>query len=211
MQRSIEDLMRFIALHQAGDALTSFGDWTPTTDSKEIGPRLSDEQIYAIAQFLYSLKPPKNPNKPNSFTKKGRAVFEREGCATCHSGSSYTNNKLLPAPGFQVPDAHLKLYDIIPQSIGTNPSLALDTRRATGYYRVPALNGLWYRALFSHDGSVADLEQWMGVDRACGNDLSFTTGFGGLNGPQHAVKGHEYGLQMNDQDLIALLAYLRTL
>ncbi|HEY3741710.1 MAG TPA: hypothetical protein VGL53_17785 [Bryobacteraceae bacterium] len=207
-QRSIDDLMRFIALHQSGDALTSFGDWTPP-DSGDIGPRLSDEQIYALAQFLYSLKPPKNHEKANSFTKKGRAVFEREGCATCHSGPNFGGNKLMPAPGFHVPAAHLKLYDIIPQDIGTDPGLALDTRRGTGYYRVPPLAGLWYRTLFNHDGSVGDIGQWLGTDRL--RKDFFTTGFGGLSGPQRAVKGHEYGLNLSTQDATALLAYLRTL
>jgi hypothetical protein len=208
-QRSVEDLMRFIALHQSGDALTSFGDWSPPADSKEIGPRLSDEQIYALTQFLISLKPPKNPFKPNSFTKKGRMVFEREGCATCHSGASYTNNKLMPAPGFKVPEGHMKLYDIIPESIGTDPALALDTRRGTGYYRVPALNGLWYRGLFGHNGSVGDMGQWLATDRL--RKDFFSTGFGGLSGPQGAVKGHEYGLNLNAQDMSALFGYLRTL
>jgi hypothetical protein len=206
-QRSIEDLMRFIALHQGADALTFFGDWKPTvTDAVQ---RFSDEQLYAIAQFLYSLKPPKNPYKPNSFTKKGRVVFEREGCAACHSGSSLTNNKLMPAPGFKAPEAHLKLYDIQTDDIGTDPVLTMETRRATGYYRVPSLTGLWYRGPFGHNGSVVELEHWFTVERL--RPDFFTAGFGGLNGPQGAVKGHEYGLRLKDQDMAALFAYLRTL
>ena len=207
-QRSIEDLMRFIALHQSGDTLTRFGDWSPPIP-RDLGSRFSDEQIYALAQFLYSLKPPKNPSKPNSFTKKGRAVFEREGCAGCHSGSSYTNNKLMPAPGFRMPEAHLKLYDIQPENIGTDPALALETRRGTGYYRVPALNGLWYRGPFAHNGSIGELEHWFSPQRLS-KDF-FPAGFGGLSGPQGAVKGHEYGLGLNGQDMAALFAYLRTL
>jgi len=200
--------MRFIALHQCGDALTRFGDWTPPA-MKDLGPRLSDEQIYALAQFLYSLKPLKNPFKPNSFTKKGRAVFEREGCVACHSGTNFTNNKLMPAPGFRVPEGHLKLYDIQPESIGTDPALALETRRGTGYYRVPALNGLWYRGPFGHNGSVGELEHWFSAQRL--SKEFFPPGFGGLSGPQGAVKGHEYGLRLSDQDMAALFAYLRTL
>ena len=206
--RTLEDLMRFIALHQGGDALTSFGDWSPPA-AKDAVPRFRDEQIYALAQFLYSLKPPKDPFKPNSFTRKGRAVFEREGCAGCHAGSSFTNNRLMAAPGFRVPEAHLKLYDIQPDSIGTDPALALATRRGTGYYRVPALNGLWYRGPFGHSGSVAELEHWFTPLRLT-KDF-FPAGFGGLGGPQGAVKGHEYGMRLSDQDLAALLGYLRTL
>ena len=199
--------MRYIALHHSGDTLTTFGDWKPVVN--DAGPRLSDEQIYALAQFLVALKPPKNPFKPNSFTKKGKAVFEREGCAGCHSGTYYTNNKLMAAPGFKVPGEHLKLLDIQEGSIGTDPALALETRRATGYYRVPALNGLWYRGPFGHNGTVPELEQWLSVERL--RKDYFQSGFGGLGGPQGTVQGHEYGLRLSDQDMVALLGYLRTL
>jgi hypothetical protein len=191
-QRSSEDLMRYIATHQ---------------DARET--RLSDEQIYALTQFVTSLKPPKNPFKPNSFTKKGKAVFEREGCAGCHSGTYYTNNKLMTAPGFKVPEAHVKLYEIQEGNIGTDAGLALETMRATGYYRVPALNGLWYRGPFSHNGAVPELDQWMSGDRF--RKDYFQSGFGGLGGQQGPVKGHEYGLHLSDQDMVALLGYLRTL
>ena len=206
-QRGIEDLMRFLALHSGGDALTQFGSWKPEPPMDLM--RFSDEQLYALAQYLYSLKPPKNPYKPNSFTKKGRAVFEREGCGTCHSGATLSNNKLLPAPGFQVPEGHLKLYDIDPTPIGTDPVLTMETRRGTGYYRVPPLTGLWYRGPFGHSGKVLDIETWLNAERL--RPEFFPAGFGGLSGPQGAVKGHEFGMRLSGQDMAALLGYLRTL
>ncbi|HEX3251842.1 MAG TPA: hypothetical protein VHS05_20570, partial [Pyrinomonadaceae bacterium] len=43
--------------------------------------RNSDEQLYALALYIYSLKPPPNPNKFDRFAARGRKVFEREGCA----------------------------------------------------------------------------------------------------------------------------------
>ena len=206
-QRGIEDLMRFLALHTAGDSLTEFGSWKPPAATGLT--RFSDEQIYALAQYLYSLKAPKNPYKANSFTKKGRAVFEREGCSGCHSGSGFTNEKLMAAPGFKVPEAHLKLYSIEPGSIGTDAKLAMETRRGTGYYRVPSLNGLWYRGPFGHNGSVVELEHWFTPQRL--TPEFFPAGFGGLSGPQGAVPGHEFGLRLGAQDMAALLGYLRTL
>ena len=206
-QRGIEDLMRFIALHSGGDALNQYGEWKPEPPAGLM--RFSDEQIYALAQYLYSLKPPKNPFKPNSFTKKGKLVFDREGCAACHAGPSFTNEKLMPAPGFKVPEAHLKLYDIDPTPIGTDGALTMETRRGTGYYRVPSLNGLWYRGPFGHNGAVVELDHWFTPQRLTAE--FFPAGFGGLSGPQGAVKGHEYGLRLNGQDMAALLGYLKTL
>ncbi len=35
-------------------------------------------------------------------------------------------------------------------SVGTDPFLALKTRRGTGYYKVPSLKGVWYRGPFEH-------------------------------------------------------------
>jgi hypothetical protein len=207
IQRSVEDLERYIATHFAGDHLATFGTWNASEGLP--ATRFSDDQLHALALYLTSLKPPKNPNKANAFSKKGRAVFEREGCPACHPAPLYTNNKLSPAPGFQVPDKHKTLYDIIPESIGTDPALALETRRGTGYYRVPALTGVWYRGPFGHNGVVGELEQWLDSGRLR-NDY-FQAGFGGLSGRQGAVKGHEFGMRLNDQDRAALVAFLRTL
>ena len=53
----------------------------------------------------------------------------------------YTNNKLTPADGFVAPPDHFKKYDVMPVSIGTDPSLALTTRRGTGYCKYPRSKG----------------------------------------------------------------------
>ncbi len=47
--------------------------------------RYSDEQLYALALYIYSLKPPSNPNEFDSFATRGQKVFEREGCPACHT------------------------------------------------------------------------------------------------------------------------------
>jgi hypothetical protein len=51
--------------------------------------------------------------------------------------AALTNNKLTPTKGFTVPEDHMKKYDILPISLGTDPDLTLKTRRGTGYYKVP--------------------------------------------------------------------------
>jgi hypothetical protein len=55
---------------------------------------------------------------------------------------------------------HPLTNDILPVSVGTDPSVALKTRKGTGFYKVPSLKGLWYRGLLSPDGSVSTLEEW---------------------------------------------------
>ena len=214
--RSLVDLMRYAALNQGGDDLSSFGAFSPVglftggqlPDPKQ-GARYSDEQLYALSLYIYSLKPPPNPNKFDALSRRGQKVFQSEGCAGCHTPPLYTNNKLTPALGFQVPAEHKQKYDILPISIGTDPNLTLKTRRGTGYYKVPSLKGVWYRGPFEHSGSVATLEDWFDPKRL--QDDYVPTGFVGYGIKTRAVKGHEFGLQLSVEDKRALIAFLKTL
>jgi hypothetical protein len=169
----------------------------------------SDEQLYALALFIYSLQPPPNPNHFDASAARGKRVFERAGCAACHTPPLYTNNTLTPAPGFHVPDAHRKKYSILPVSVGTDPNLTMNTRRGTGYYKVPSLKGVWYRGMFEHSGSVATLEDWFDP-RRLRNDY-VPTGFKGYGVKTRAVPGHEFGLTLSTEDRKALVAFLKTL
>ena len=136
-------------------------------------------------------------------------MFERSGCARCHTPPLYTNNKLTPAVGFKIPPAHLKRYDITPVSVGTDPRLAMTTRRGTGYYKVPSLKGVWYRGPFEHNGSVATLEDWF--DPARLREDYVPTGWKGYGVKTRAVKGHEFGLKLSPDDKKALITFLKTL
>lgn len=94
-----------------------------------------------MALYVYSPKPPPNPNKFDVLAKRGQQVFQREGCAGCHTPPLDTDNKLTAAPGFTVPEEH-KQKDILPLSVGTDPTQALTTWCRTGYCKVPSLKGV---------------------------------------------------------------------
>ena len=115
----------------------------------------------------------------------------------------------MPVDGFTVPPEHKQKYDILPMSAGTDPRSALQTRRGTGYYKVPSLKGVWYRGPFEHNGSVATLEDWFDPKRL--KDDYVPTGFIGYGIKTRAVKGHEFGLQLSAEDKRALIAFLKTL
>ncbi len=213
--RFIVDLMRYGAMNQGADNLASFGGFVPGAEDFKTLPepgqlsRYSDEQLYALSLYIYSLQPPVNPNGATALTMRGKQVFNREGCAGCHAPPLYTNNKLSPVPGFTVPEEHRKLYDVMAVSVGTDPGLAIETRRGTGYYKVPSLLGVWYRGPFEHSGSVATLEDWF--DPARLKDDYVPTGFKGYGVKTRAVKGHEFGLKLTSEDKQALIAFLKTL
>jgi Di-haem oxidoreductase, putative peroxidase len=214
-QRNIGDLMRYAALNQGADDVSSFGGFVPAIAlRRRMAPpsafqRYSDEQLYALALYLYSLEPPPNPNAFDAAARRGGEIFEREGCAKCHTPPLYTNNKLAPAPGFQVPEDHFRKYDVLPETIGTDPQLTMNTRRGTGYYKVPSLKGVWYRGPFEHMGSVATLEDWFDPSRL--REDYVPTGFAGYAVKTRAVKGHEFGLKLSASEKRALVAFLRTL
>lgn len=203
--------MRYAALNQGADALNLYGEFRPKgkLPDPSTESRYSDEQLYALALYVYSLKPPPNPNKFDALAARGKEIFEREGCAACHTPPLYTNNKLTPADGFKVPDEHRRKFDVLQISVGTDPRLTLKTRRGTGYYKVPSLKGVWYRGPFEHNGSVATLEDWFDP-RRLGDDY-VPTGFRGYGVKTRAVKGHMFGLDLSVENRRALIAFLKTL
>jgi hypothetical protein len=209
--RTIADLMRYAALNQGADLLSLYGDFRPKGDLPDPSTesRYGDEQLYALALYVYSLKPPPNPNKVDALSTQGQKVFAREGCAGCHAPPLYTNNKLTPADGFKAPEEHRQRFDVLSMSVGTDPSLTLKTRRGTGYYKVPSLKGVWYRGPLGHGGWVATLEDWFDARRL--RDDYVPTGFKGYGVTTRAVKGHEFGLDLSDADRKAMIVFLKTL
>ena len=162
-----------------------------------------------MALYVYSLRPPLNPNKFDAAAARGEKLFARESCSVCHTAPLYTNNKLTPAEGFTIPVDHPAKYEILPISVGTDPDLTLKTRRGTGYYKVPSLKGVWYRSMFGHSGWCSTLEDWLNPNRL--KDDYVPTGFKPYGKKTFAVKGHPFGLNLTAQEKKDLIAFLKTL
>ena len=88
--RAIGDLMRYAALNNEMDFLSKFGDFVPRGQNYKSLPdpstqlRYSEEQLYALSLYIYSLKPPKNPNRPNGLTLQGRKYSTETAPAATH-------------------------------------------------------------------------------------------------------------------------------
>jgi Di-haem oxidoreductase, putative peroxidase len=207
--RSIGDLMRYDIVNTGMDFTAHFGDFQPSSTARPFGvdgTRFSDEQLYALALYLYSRKPPPNPNRFDDRARRGQQIFQQQGCGGCHTPPLYTNNKLTPAPGFKIPEDLWVTDDIIDVSVGTDPGLATRTRRGTGFYKVPSLRGVWYRRAFGHSGQAASLEEWL--DPARLKEDYVPKGFHISPGP---IAGHEFGLNLSQVDKESLIAFLKTL
>ena len=129
--RDAADLMRFADMHQLSTYYAAHGDYAPVEPPPPPSARgrASDEQLYALGLYLYSLEPLPSPHPMNADAKRGRAVFEREGCGDCHAGPNFTNELLIPVKGYEVPDDHPESTHILHRPVGTDPDFALRTRK----------------------------------------------------------------------------------
>src|SRR4051794_358505 len=90
--RSVGDLMRYSSLAQDVFLSDRYGAGN-TVNPSAPATRYSDPQLYALALYIYSLRPPDNPNHFDASAARGKAVFAREKCGNCHTPPLYTNNK----------------------------------------------------------------------------------------------------------------------
>jgi hypothetical protein len=209
LHRGIGDLMRYAALVSSAET-TQFGPHSVLgPDTTKPQARRSDEALYALALYLQSLKPPPNPNPVNDQSAAGQKVFVREGCPVCHVPPLYTSNKLTLARGFTPPRDVPATLDVLHISVGTDPGLALQTRKGTGYDKVPSLKGLWYRGHYLHDGSAASLEEMFDPERT--QESHVPGGYLPPGAKTRSIPGHEFGLKLTASERRQLLAFLRTL
>lgn len=208
LHRNLGDLMRYAALVTSAEA-AEFGPHKMIgQNTTRSGVRPPDEALYALALYIYSLQPPPNPNSFGEKAAAGQKLFGRD-CAGCHVPPLYTNNKITLAGGFEVPKNRPASLDVLPISVGTDPGLALRTRKGTGYYKVPSLKGVWYRGRYLHDGSVATLEEMFDPDRL--KQTHVPGGFRSLGISNRSILGHTFGLNLNPEQREQLIAFLKTL
>lgn len=115
--RSMADIMRYAITNQGLDTLAHYGEFSAEPGRHELqrgaGYPLSDGQLYAMALYIYSLKPPSNPNPVDAQARHGEAIFGREGCSGCHPAPLYTNNKLTRATSVRIPEDLRRTDDIL--------------------------------------------------------------------------------------------------
>ena len=208
--RNPEDIARYAAFVMGADPMEFAAYRILTPEQRHVSFRYADELLYAIGLFVMSLDPPTNPDLASvSLVERGREIFARETCVQCHVPPNYTSGKLTLAQGFIPPANHPNKADIVNVSVGTDPGLAMKTRKGTGFYKVPSLRGLWYRPVLLHDGSVGSLEEMFDQSR-----LNADHEPGGWKGPgvtKRSISGHHFGLGLNSEEKGALLAFLRSL
>jgi cytochrome c5 len=140
------------------------------------------ELAWALALYLYSLKP--SPRPPPDSQSRGATLFAQH-CQRCHS-NPVRGGSPLPA-----------------ELVGTDPALANGAARGTGLYRPPVLLRIEKAAPYLHHGAVPSLEALFSEDR-------FREDYVGPLG-RGAVAGHAFGVDLPNEDTDALITWLRSL
>jgi len=208
--RGPEDVGRYAALITGADRM-EFGSHRILADEqRRVQFRYADEVLYAIGMYLTTLEPPKNPAPPPSdIVARGEQIFRREKCDACHPAPTYTTGQLTPALNFKVPSNHPNGRDVRDRSVGTDPGLALRTRKGTGFYKIPSLRGLWYRPRLLHDGSIVSLEELFDAARL---DSEYERkGWSPPGVTNGSISGLEFLTQLKAEEKRALIAFLRSL
>jgi mono/diheme cytochrome c family protein len=136
----------------------------------------------ALAVYLWSLA---DTLPPVPAATAGAKLFA-EHCGDCHAGPDLGGGPVSLAV------------------VGTDPVLGRSPERGTGAYRAAALRGLAARATLLHDGTLTDVSSLLDPRRL---DASYLDGARGP-GP---VRGHPFGLELDEPARRALVAYLRLL
>lgn len=193
------------------------------------------KEMEALTKFLKTVKPPAYPNLDADKAKRGEEVFKKTGCIRCHNGPDHMNNN------FIVPLSHKdRIPGEDPQwpngSIATDPlRVCLSRIRcggeilpyllssgieiiATDGYKVAPLSGVWATAPYLHNGSVPTLKDLLEPaykrpqQFLKGNFLFDTTAdisFTGLGG--NGNQGHEFGIDLSEEEKEALIEFLNSL
>jgi mono/diheme cytochrome c family protein len=138
---------RYVAVTQMGGLGTFTEPRLNLSVTNGTVDRVSDK-LPALQAYQLTLLAPSPPagSFDTAAATRGKAVFEGKGrCATCHTGSSFT-------------DANATLHPPVDSVVEPeDPSYA--ARSATKQYRTSPLRGLWQHAPYFHDGSAATLDE----------------------------------------------------
>lgn len=144
-----------------------------------------NEQNNGVAAWQNTIRPPKPKTKISQLAvERGRKVFVKANCISCHAGNALTNHKVISVKEigtepsrakalkkygkvmgeslFYPPDTKIPLPknpDVV--KVPTNHldreqlTLAFALGDSPGGYKVPSLIGLYWTAPYLHDGSIA--------------------------------------------------------
>jgi hypothetical protein len=208
--------------------------------SSAIGDGASRKSIHLqnlerIERWLLEVRPPAYPfDIDTTATADGRAVFEQR-CAQCHAPGGARTGSVIPVEEVGTDRHRLDMWTAA-SPVAYNrfadgyPWDFTAFRKTNGYVAVP-LDGVWLRAPYLHNGSVASLEELLNPS---GRRPTFYRGYDvfdpvrvgfvsdgeaaqrmgmayDTSKPGNGNAGHTYGVELTPAQRKALIEYLKTL
>lgn len=166
----VHDFEGQIRSFASGTGLMNDADFSYSTRSESLGLEKAgvSSELDALAAYVSSLtttdlSPHRQPDgNLTTDAVAGKALFQMQNCASCHSGSAFTDS------------ASLARHDVgtLTASSGKRLGSALDG------LDTPTLRGLWKTAPYLHDGSAATLREVLvdkNISAKHGNLFSLTS------------------------------------
>jgi cytochrome c2 len=197
---------------------------------------LSVADLQRVQDYITEVPAPKYPFAINEkLATKGKEIFDNT-CASCHAFGGEKTGKVIPQEEVGTDRHRLDMWtqaaaDAYNKFSEGYPWDFDNLRKTDGYVSV-ALDGLWLRAPYLHNGSVPSLQDllekpenrpqvfWRGYDVYDQNKVGFISdgaqaqkvGFKyDINQPGNSNQGHTYGTDLPTNDKKALVEYLKTM
>ncbi|NJN39234.1 MAG: cytochrome c [Acaryochloridaceae cyanobacterium CSU_3_4] len=194
------------------------------------------EDLQRVEKYITGAEPPTYPFAiDDTLATQGQTIFE-QNCAICHAFGGERTGTVIPQPEVETDRHRLEMWTAEAAEAYNDfakgyPFKFNNLRKTNGYLSV-ALDGLWLRAPYLHNGSVPTLQDllnppdqrtpifYRGYDVFDPDRVGFvsqgeeaeywgfkldTTETGNSN------QGHLYGTDLASQEKIALIEYLKTL
>lgn len=192
---------------------------------------LDHPSIERVAKWSLLAPAPRFPGAIDTAARaRGRAVFDREGCAACHDprGAAFAKVTAINAIGTDRDRSDVFSLELLRNfaSVGKGkPWQFRHYRKSDGYVNLP-LDGIWARGPYLHNGSVPTLDALLQPPearpvtfrRGCTRLDPVRVGFACDVGPAFDTRlrgnsnaGHAYGTAIGAGDRADLIAYLKGL
>ncbi|MFP4119471.1 MAG: c-type cytochrome [Coleofasciculus sp.] len=214
---------------------------TETVNTGAIGDGATKESINIqglkrVEDYIRQLPPPKYPyNVDQGLAAKGSQIFE-SNCASCHAFGGERTGTVIPIDEIGTDRYRLDMWT--QEAADAYNEFAegydwdFDQLRKTNGYVAVALDGLWLRAPYLHNGSVPYLTDLLEMPEQ--RTMVFYRGYDLYNPEKvgfvaegvaaekegfkydtrvtaNSNQGHVYGTELAAEDKLALIEYLKTL
>lgn len=217
-------------------ALYSFGLGNPD-DETAVAPFPAESRLAPLIEYLGQIAPPAPPAQDPALVARGAEVFAEARCDACHHPDTPEDDGVtpidkaddgrdrLPGEDPEWPDGSIHtspLHRVLIDGDGDGEG-GIDEGRIrliqfiarhrlrlgpTDGYRVPTLAGLWATAPYLHNGSVPTLDALLRPAAERPVTFEHADALRDTTRPGNGNRGHEFGVDLSEDDRAALVAWL---